>query len=939
MTPARNAARSSCARLGLVGRDDVVTRLVELTTSHTAPPLTLVTGVGGIGRSAVLAATRDALAASGVTTLEVRLAPGESQRPHSGVFRLGHELLEHHRARTAGAGGGPPARAASASAHGPLAEPRTVPTPEVLGRLARALAEAGEPLAILIDDAQWLDASSVAALAPLVGALRGASVHVVAAVRPSAGGEAGAAALAPLRADGLVQEAPLRPLSRAETGRMLALLLRAVPSASLGAAVRHACHGNPGLARSAVAEWRRAGHITVIDAHVCWTPPGADGKSVIFPRPEAGGADTTATRHLDPLTRQVAAAIAVLGPLAGAAPALAAQAMEVDERRVEAALTRLRAEGVLVGGGSGGWRFRTPYLAATHAAQLGPYATRRVSALAVTAIWNQAARCADPTYLLDRLVDTAGLVDPDRAAEELIAAADTGLVDRPAACARWLDAAIALVDDPGRQAHARFLRVVACERAHDLPTAVADARALLSEAADHLDSDSLMEAAAIQVLGLRGMGDFDGLTEIAESGWRSTPGGVANQFVVRAMALTALDRLDEAATALATAREHGLDADAAAGFAVLCAARRAATRGRWAECAAEFAPSRPLPAAQDERRRVRQAAAHVRLLLAAGELGAAEKTLAESGVSPDQLDGLDQAARASLSGRWDEAVEIGRAALARGAFDTGMAEAVAARELALILTARGRPGQARAVVERASGPPRRLMPLLVAPPAAGLARLLGEPQRARALLAQALRQAADQEVALGVEELLWRSIELDLDLGERARASASLAALTAAAERSGLGRGRLCLLLGRVAVQHDGVAAAEAVRLARERGQPWELAETLAAVFDHGLGTGESLLEAYELLGELGASLARARMRTVMRAARITVPHRQATVRENDHLLATLVAEELTNRELAALLETSEKSVEGWLTRLFRRTGYRSRVELAAAMLAGEYPG
>jgi DNA-binding NarL/FixJ family response regulator len=60
-------------------------------------------------------------------------------------------------------------------------------------------------------------------------------------------------------------------------------------------------------------------------------------------------------------------------------------------------------------------------------------------------------------------------------------------------------------------------------------------------------------------------------------------------------------------------------------------------------------------------------------------------------------------------------------------------------------------------------------------------------------------------------------------------------------------------------------------------------------------------------------------------------------VAENERLLATLVTDGLTNRELATVLGASEKSVEGRLSRLFQRTGYRSRVELASAVLTGDY--
>ena len=51
--------------------------------------------------------------------------------------------------------------------------------------------------------------------------------------------------------------------------------------------------------------------------------------------------------------------------------------------------------------------------------------------------------------------------------------------------------------------------------------------------------------------------------------------------------------------------------------------------------------------------------------------------------------------------------------------------------------------------------------------------------------------------------------------------------------------------------------------------------------------------------------------------------------------IVELVRAGQTNRQIATELDLSEKAVEHHLTRLFLRTGVRSRVELAAASLAG----
>lgn len=79
----------------------------------------------------------------------------------------------------------------------------------------------------------------------------------------------------------------------------------------------------------------------------------------------------------------------------------------------------------------------------------------------------------------------------------------------------------------------------------------------------------------------------------------------------------------------------------------------------------------------------------------------------------------------------------------------------------------------------------------------------------------------------------------------------------------------------------------------------------------------------------------------VTRAARrreIPIPrlrHDQAKLTELDIRLVRMVSDGATNRQIATELACSQKTVEQRLTRLFQRTGSRSRAELAAAWLNG----
>jgi DNA-binding NarL/FixJ family response regulator len=161
------------------------------------------------------------------------------------------------------------------------------------------------------------------------------------------------------------------------------------------------------------------------------------------------------------------------------------------------------------------------------------------------------------------------------------------------------------------------------------------------------------------------------------------------------------------------------------------------------------------------------------------------------------------------------------------------------------------------------------------------------------------------------------------------------------ADRMGTGRTRLRHLLTSAQVlRQDSPAIAgeqlrEAAELARTRSQPYETAVTLVAAADAGAGPPTLLREAYDLFGQCGATLDRFHTRTAMRAAGITVPGRKQATVESELLLATLIAEGLTNRQIATVLRLSEDAVANRLSRLFTRTGLRSRTEVVTAVLGG----
>ncbi|WP_406449153.1 LuxR C-terminal-related transcriptional regulator [Streptomyces sp. NBC_01622] len=218
-------------------------------------------------------------------------------------------------------------------------------------------------------------------------------------------------------------------------------------------------------------------------------------------------------------------------------------------------------------------------------------------------------------------------------------------------------------------------------------------------------------------------------------------------------------------------------------------------------------------------------------------------------------------------------------------------------------------------------------------------RTLGDPAGAERSLRRGLAAADAHAQVAGTDEL-WASLtELLVREGRTAEAATCLDRLERVSDRMGTGRTRLTYLLASARLLRQGRPATaegklrEAVELARSRSRPFETAVTLVAAAEAGAGPPTLLREAYELFGQCGAALERFHTRAALRAAGITVPgRRQATV-ESEQLLATLIAEGLTNRQIATVLRLSEDAVANRLSRLFARTGLRSRTEVVTAVL------
>jgi DNA-binding CsgD family transcriptional regulator len=217
-------------------------------------------------------------------------------------------------------------------------------------------------------------------------------------------------------------------------------------------------------------------------------------------------------------------------------------------------------------------------------------------------------------------------------------------------------------------------------------------------------------------------------------------------------------------------------------------------------------------------------------------------------------------------------------------------------------------------------------------------RKLGDHDGADALLYRAKRLVEDGPYVLGTEELWPGLVRAAQRAGNNDEVLEHLARAAETARLLDTDRAHIAHLTVRAEVLGDRQAGERVVKLVQGRPDlPYENALALMRVGLCGIETRRLFGEAYDLFGQVGALFWRARMRKHMRDLKVPAPSRAETTTENERLLAVLVAEGLSNRQLSVVFGTSEKSVEGRLTRMFARIGYRSRVELAAAILTGEY--
>ncbi|MFY1635493.1 LuxR C-terminal-related transcriptional regulator [Solwaraspora sp. WMMB335] len=864
----------------------------------------LVTGATGSGRTALLTVAGDAWRSAGVTVLRVPppAAPGSTL---DGFAAL-RDVLRDQYGQLAN-----PLLAGPLSAIGALCADAGPPVPGRPALLAQETSAAfgligrNAPTVLIADDADdapWL-------VAALAAAVRD-NCLVVAASRVATGR---LAALA-----GVVVDLP--PLDTAAVRQMLtrrhgAPVDDAVPvvlDAALGPLA-----GNPATVLQTTAELVRTGQLGIVGDHLC----------LLNPQPSISLASqhplVAAARRRGGAAVRLATMAAVTRFHVGDLPLFADATLgRIDG--VGRVLDGLVADGVLVVRPDDVISPRCPALAARLVADAGAAAVTRLHRAYAAAMLRRSGSGvpADRATLADH-VTSAGVTLPTdrRTALALVATAAEAMDREPDRAADWMAAALRHCGGgPAREdILARLLRLLA--RTGQFARLGEVVRAVPA-GADHADL-----AAAGVLAALHTGVPVAGVLRPLPDGW-AIP-AMVDRWLTATPAAASLPAGASAnvASPLVTDAEFAL-VGWACGTGDLPAVDHDDARP-------PFDAGRPLDTDQ--------------LLIAgaAGDLAQVLRLILGAGRYRVPSDGplaayhrmLVSRARGDLPGVVSAARQVGLTG-GQACVPRRLARLWAAESLAL----QGHGGQAAAwLASVPDEPPYAALRWWVANGPAGEPGTAAEADRRLDAAHRACRRQLRYGSRIGVDRLLVRAAGLAARFGLATR-GAEISRLVEADFVDGrpddgslLDRGTARLVCALTTA--DPSAVAEAIGSIRSRNDRVELGYAvldLGRVADDPL---QRLLEALETAAEIGAPWLRAAAADAMRARGVRRPRSRAPrtgLSPVETQIIELVRCGCTNRQIAVQIRLSEKTVENYLTRLFTRTGCRSRVELAAASITSD---
>lgn len=845
-------------------------------------PVAMLVGPPGSGRHTTMTLLRTALAAGGTTPVVVLRVDGSViSRERRGVASA---VLYALGAALAGVAG--PVTAALAAPDDTVAEAAA----DVLRTVSRT-----RPVAVLLDDADALTPGDRSQLGVLGAAATDRCRLVLSANRfwawladvagnpvplPAWGATRTAAAVAEL-ADEWIDQATADLVARRVGGRpgVLRELLAAAPPSNAAASNRAP---TATLLRTAV-----------LDA----ASPALRGLP---------GADTEAGRC-------VALLAALSGPrLPEVEPVLAGTGVSTHTLRSTCAA--LLADGILSSTVDGRLTFAVPLVGESVAATADPDDVRLLHRRLAEAMLADRERGVpvDHRSLAEHIVGAGATLGQAELAEFAERTAPTD----PGRAQRWCAALLAA--PPADERLAGRVTVVAACALYELarfPEAAQAARRAL----DLLPEQDSLDARTTLINSLLRIGDHDAALGVATDDGqtaRSVPDGMQ-----QARILLLRERFDEALGVLSALRPAGPERVAlVTGVRMLAAI--GADGGRWrdAEQRTDAALSPLTPDQVDT----------VRTALAWGDLYTSERAVMPGTMPspaarrrpPPSMARLAAAVAALREGRWPTIAELHQQNTADAAEQTyvdGLLGALAVEAL----VRQGQVGEAELVLRGAAA--EQLFGHVIAWAHAGLLLARDEPAGAIERLRAADRRCRTLGYLTGRELLLARWVDACVAAGDVAAAAAVSRDLGLLAARVSTVQATLYWLVSRLAVRPDEHTVRSAQRLAEQYGDPFLAARV--RFHEAELGRPDALRAAHAEFRRLGAADWQRRAADRMTAQRMSTRVAE-TIGESDRRLIGLIAAGATNQQAAAEFGVSEKAIEARLTRLYRRTGLRSRVAL-----------
>jgi DNA-binding CsgD family transcriptional regulator len=322
-----------------------------------------------------------------------------------------------------------------------------------------------------------------------------------------------------------------------------------------------------------------------------------------------------------------------------------------------------------------------------------------------------------------------------------------------------------------------------------------------------------------------------------------------------------------------------------------------------------------------------------------------------AGDEPATFHALFRVAELELrAGRWADALRAAREGVEltrQGGIE--QEQAVTEMTLALVLAHLGQQEEATRLAERAHRLADAVGDRAIAIRSAGVLGFVslsaGDPERALEWLTPAREELSRMGTGeLSVSGVVQNEIEALVAVGSLDAADSVIAFVDEKARRSGRAWHRAVASRGRalVAAARGDVASAraavEAALRAHERlPQPFELARTLLAAGlverrdRHWAAARGHLTAALELFDDLGAAAWAERSASELARLPGRRPH-SGELTETERQIAELVAQGLSNKEVAAKLFVTVRTVEANLTKVYAKLGIRSRTELARAL-------